>query len=133
MLRLIARIVAGGGRPDRRGYFVEPTLFADATNTMTIAQEEIFGPVLSVTTFNSLSEAIALANDTAYGLTASVYTGSLRKAIKLSREIRAGVITVNCFGGGDATTPFGGYKESGFGREGGMHGLHAYVRLEDPS
>jgi acyl-CoA reductase-like NAD-dependent aldehyde dehydrogenase len=69
----------------------------------------------SVTTFNNLSEAISLANDTPYGLAASVYTGSLRKAIKLSRDIRAGTVTVNCFGEGDATTPFGGYKESGFG------------------
>ena len=78
-------------------------------------QEEIFGPILSVTTFNTISEAIALANDTVYGLAASVYTGSLRRAIKLSREIRAGIVTVNCFGEGDASTPFGGYKESGFG------------------
>ena len=78
-------------------------------------QEEIFGPILSVTTFNTISEAIALANNTVYGLAASVYTASLRRAIRLSREIRAGIVTVNCFGEGDASTPFGGYKESGFG------------------
>jgi 4-(gamma-glutamylamino)butanal dehydrogenase len=78
-------------------------------------QEEVFGPLLTVTTFTNLSEAIALANDTAYGLAASVFTGSLKRAVKVAREIRAGVVTVNCFGEGDITTPFGGYKESGFG------------------
>ena len=99
----------------RKGIFIEPTVVDGVTPTSRLFQEEIFGPILSVTTFKTLAEAVALANDTNYGLTASVYTGSLRKAIKLSREIRAGVVTVNCFGEGDATTPFGGYKESGFG------------------
>ncbi|MEK1850879.1 MAG: aldehyde dehydrogenase [Phyllobacterium sp.] len=103
-----------GGETDK-GIFVEPTVVADVGRDSRLFQEEIFGPILSVTTFNSLSEAISLANDTPYGLAASVYTGSLRKAIKLSRDIRAGTVTVNCFGEGDATTPFGGYKESGFG------------------
>ncbi|WP_095082181.1 aldehyde dehydrogenase [Mesorhizobium sophorae] len=106
-------IAHGGGT--RKGIYIEPTVVDGVTPSSRLFQEEIFGPILSVTTFNSLAEAIALANDTNYGLTASVYTGSLRKAIKLSREIRAGVVTVNCFGEGDATTPFGGYKESGFG------------------
>ena len=78
-------------------------------------REEVFGPVLAVTTFETVAQAVALANDTPYGLAASVYTGSLRNAIRLAREIRAGVVTVNCFGEGDVTTPFGGYKESGFG------------------
>ncbi len=73
-------------------------------------REEVFGPVLAVTTFETAAQAIALANDTPYGLAASVFTGSLRNAIRLSRKIRAGVVTVNCFGEGDATTPFGGYK-----------------------
>ncbi|MBB4275666.1 aldehyde dehydrogenase [Rhizobium mongolense] len=106
--------VAHGG-DTHGGIFIEPTVVEGVTPSSRLFQEEIFGPVLSVTTFNTLSEAIALANDTNYGLTASVYTASLRNAIKLSREIRAGVVTVNCFGEGDATTPFGGYKESGFG------------------
>jgi gamma-glutamyl-gamma-aminobutyraldehyde dehydrogenase len=106
--------VAHGGET-QKGVYVEPTVVDGVTPSSRLFQEEIFGPILSVTTFNSLAEAVALANDTPYGLTASVYTGSLRKAIKLSREIRAGVVTVNCFGEGDATTPFGGYKESGFG------------------
>lgn len=106
--------VAHGGKT-RDGIFVEPTVVEGVIPSSRLFKEEIFGPVLSVTTFNSIAEAIALANDTNYGLTASIYTGSLKNAIKLSREIRAGVVTVNCFGEGDATTPFGGYKESGFG------------------
>ena len=106
-------IAHGGETQD--GIFIEPTVVDGVRPTSRLFKEEIFGPILSVTTFENLGEAIALANDTNYGLTASVYTGSLRKAIKLSREIRAGVVTVNCFGEGDATTPFGGYKESGFG------------------
>ena len=106
-------IVYGGDTQD--GAFVQLTVVDGVERDSRLFQEEIFGPVLSVTTFNTISEAIALANDTVYGLAASVYTGSLRKAIKLSREIRAGIVTVNCFGEGDASTPFGGYKESGFG------------------
>ncbi|MBB5536416.1 aldehyde dehydrogenase [Rhizobium giardinii] len=98
-----------------KGVFIEPTVVDGVTPASRLFQEEIFGPILSVTTFETLTEAVKLANDTNYGLTASVYTGSLRKAIKLSREIRAGLVTVNCFGEGDASTPFGGYKESGFG------------------
>jgi gamma-glutamyl-gamma-aminobutyraldehyde dehydrogenase len=105
--------VYGGDTQD--GAFIQPTVIDGVDRDSRLFQEEIFGPVLSVTTFNSINEAIALANDTAYGLAASVYTGNLRCAIKLSREIRAGIVTVNCFGEGDASTPFGGYKESGFG------------------
>ncbi|MEZ2128620.1 MULTISPECIES: aldehyde dehydrogenase [unclassified Sinorhizobium] len=106
--------VAHGGET-QGGIYIEPTVVDGVTPSSRLFKEEIFGPILSVTTFENLTEAIALANDTNYGLTASVYTGSLKKAIRLSREIRAGVVTVNCFGEGDATTPFGGYKESGFG------------------
>jgi gamma-glutamyl-gamma-aminobutyraldehyde dehydrogenase len=106
-------VVYGGATKD--GAFVEPTVIDGVGRDSRLFQEEIFGPILSVTTFNTISEAIALANDTVYGLAASVYTASLRRAIRLSREIRAGIVTVNCFGEGDASTPFGGYKESGFG------------------
>ncbi|MHA6645454.1 aldehyde dehydrogenase [Mesorhizobium sp. A623] len=106
-------VAFGGGT--EKAIFVEPTVIDGVGRDSRLFQEEIFGPVLSVTTFNSIAEATALANDTVYGLTASVYTSSLKNAIRLSREIRAGVVTVNCFGEGDATTPFGGYKESGFG------------------
>ncbi|MBW9116054.1 aldehyde dehydrogenase [Rhizobium cauense] len=106
-------LVHGGGT--HKDAFIEPTVVDGVTPKSRLFQEEIFGPILSVTTFETLPEAVALANDTNYGLTASVYTGSLRNAIRLSRDIRAGLVTVNCFGEGDATTPFGGYKESGFG------------------
>lgn len=106
-------IVVGGNTT--QDIFVEATIVDDVSASDTLFQEEVFGPVLAVTTFNTVEEAIALANDTVYGLAASVYTANLRNAIKVSRAIRAGVVTVNCFGEGDITTPFGGYKESGFG------------------
>ncbi|POP47656.1 aldehyde dehydrogenase [Superficieibacter electus] len=107
------RIVFGGATHD--GAFVEPTVVDGVTADSALFREEIFGPVLTVTTFTTLDEAIALANDTPYGLAASVYTQNLNTAFRLSREIRAGIVTVNGFGEGDTTTPFGGYKESGFG------------------
>lgn len=103
-----------GGRTEQ-GIFVEPTVVDEVARDNRLFQEEIFGPVLTVTAFTDIDEAIRLANDTVYGLAASAYTGSLRHALRLSREIRAGIVTVNCFGEGDASTPFGGYKESGFG------------------
>ncbi|MBI6899588.1 aldehyde dehydrogenase [Pseudomonas putida] len=106
-------VVQGGETLE--GVFVQPTIVDGVPRDSRLFVEEIFGPVLSVTTFDTLDQAIALANDTVYGLAASAYTGSLRNALRLSREIRAGVVTVNCFGEGDASTPFGGYKESGFG------------------
>ncbi|AGW95749.1 aldehyde dehydrogenase [Ralstonia pickettii DTP0602] len=106
--------VAFGGST-QAGNFVEPTVVDGVGKDSRLFKEEIFGPILSVTTFDNTEEAIALANDSVYGLAASVYTSNLNSAIRLSREIRAGVVTVNCFGEGDITTPFGGYKESGFG------------------
>lgn len=106
--------VVQGGETES-GVFVQPTIIDGVTRDSRLFVEEIFGPVLSVTSFSTIDEAIELANDTIYGLAASAYTGSLRNALRLSREIRAGVVTVNCFGEGDASTPFGGYKESGFG------------------
>jgi len=106
-------VLAGGA--SEGDIFVPPTVVDNINANHRLFREEIFGPILAVTTFTRLDEAIALANDTNYGLTASVYTNNLRHAITLSRAIRAGVITVNCFGEGNATTPFGGYKESGFG------------------
>jgi gamma-glutamyl-gamma-aminobutyraldehyde dehydrogenase len=106
--------VAHGGQT-LDGRYIEPTVVDAVGPQSRLFREEIFGPILSVTTFKTIAEAVALANDTNYGLTASVYTANLKNAIRLSREIRAGVVTVNCFGEGDASTPFGGYKESGFG------------------
>lgn len=107
------KIIHGGHT--EKGIFVEPTVVDGVKVTDTLFQEEVFGPVLAVTTFNTIEEAIALANNTIYGLAGSVYTSNLRHAIKLARAIQAGVVTVNCFGEGDITTPFGGYKASGFG------------------
>ncbi|QXI26504.1 aldehyde dehydrogenase [Pseudomonas vanderleydeniana] len=105
-------IIFGGKAADG---FVEPTVVDNVPSDNTLFREEVFGPVLSVTSFKTLDQAIELANDTIYGLAASAYTGSLRNALRLSREIRAGIVTVNTFGEGDASTPFGGYKQSGFG------------------
>ncbi|MCG5071777.1 aldehyde dehydrogenase [Paraburkholderia tagetis] len=107
------RVVFGGDT--EHDIFVEPTVVDGVGQNSRLFQEEIFGPVLSVTTFREIGEAIELANDSVYGLAASVYTSNLNHAIRFSREIRAGVVTVNCFGEGDVTTPFGGFKESGFG------------------
>jgi gamma-glutamyl-gamma-aminobutyraldehyde dehydrogenase len=103
-----------GGDTDQ-GVFIRPTVVNDVSPQSRLFREEIFGPVLAVTTFREIDDAIRLANDTVYGLAASAYTGNLRNALRLSREIRAGTVTVNCFGEGDASTPFGGYNESGFG------------------
>jgi gamma-glutamyl-gamma-aminobutyraldehyde dehydrogenase len=112
-----ARLVTGGERilEETGGYFVPPTIFDNVRNDMTIAREEIFGPVLSVIEFESETEAVAIANDTPYGLAASVYTNDLNVAHRVAREIRAGVVGVNAYAEGDMTTPFGGYKLSGFG------------------
>ena len=106
--------VAFGGDTEH-GAYVQPTVIDGVGRDSVLFQEEIFGPVLAVTTFTTVEQAIELANDSVYGLAASVYTDDLRHALRVSRAIRAGVVTVNCFGEGDVSTPFGGYKESGFG------------------
>lgn len=122
--------VLHGGQTHQNA-FVEPTIIDGVTPASGLFQEEIFGPVLTVTTFGTQEEAIALANDTPYGLAASVYSGSLRNALTVSRAIRAGTVTVNCFGEGDATTPFGGYKASGFGgRDKSVHAHDQYTELK---
>jgi gamma-glutamyl-gamma-aminobutyraldehyde dehydrogenase len=112
-----ARLVLGGNRvlPESGGYFVEPTVFDSVTNSMRIAWEEIFGPVLSVITFSDTEEAVKIANDTSYGLAASLYTNDLNVAHKVARALRAGTVSVNCYSEGDMAVPFGGFKESGFG------------------
>jgi aldehyde dehydrogenase (NAD+) len=114
-----------------RGYFFRPTLFTNVAQSHRIAQEEIFGPVLSVLTFRTPDEAVEKANNTPYGLSAGIWTEKGSRILDMARRMRAGVVWANTFNTFDPTSPFGGYKESGFGREGGMHGLHAYVRLED--
>ena len=116
--------------PDR-GYFFRPTLFTNVAQSHRIAREEIFGPVLSVLTFRTPDEAVEKANNTAYGLSAGVWTEKGSRILEMASKMRAGVVWANTFNKFDPTSPFGGYKESGYGREGGLHGLLAYVRLED--
>jgi 4-(gamma-glutamylamino)butanal dehydrogenase len=121
-----ARLVSGGERilEETGGYFVPPTIFDNVRNDMTIAREEIFGPVLSVIEFDTEAEAVLLANDTPYGLAASLYTQDLDIAHRVARDLKAGVVGVNAYAEGDMTTPFGGYKLSGFG--GHDKSLHAH-------
>jgi gamma-glutamyl-gamma-aminobutyraldehyde dehydrogenase len=124
----VASYLRGGDAPD--GSFVTPKVYeVDATDPL--AKEEVFGPILSVLTVASTDEAIALANDTAYGLTASVFTANARTAIRAARAIRAGTVTVNCYGEGDISTPFGGYGLSGFGgRDNGLHAHDQYTETK---
>lgn len=112
-----ARLVSGGNRAmaDTGGYYVEPTVFADVTNDMDIARDEIFGPVLSIIPFDTEQEALAIANETRYGLSAAVWTSNLGRAHRMSAALKAGTVWVNNFDTSDITAPFGGYKESGFG------------------
>jgi 4-(gamma-glutamylamino)butanal dehydrogenase len=125
--------LATGGKAtleETGGTFVEPTVFTDVRNDMTIAREEIFGPVLSVITFRDLDEAIALANDTPYGLAASLWTSDLSTAHRASRALRAGTVWVNCFEEGDLTVPFGGRKASGFGADKSLHAMEKFTTLK---
>ncbi len=113
-----------------RGYWCRPTIFTGVSQSNRIVQEEIFGPVLAIQTFRTLEEGLSKANNTPYGLSGGVWTDKGAKIFKMTQSIRAGVIWANTFNKFDPTSPFGGYKESGVGRDGGMHGLGAYVRLE---
>ncbi|MFT2110641.1 aldehyde dehydrogenase [Marinomonas sp. 2405UD68-3] len=122
-------LVLGGETRD--GVFIQPTVFDGVLNSDKMAQEEIFGPVLSVITVESYEEAIRIANDSEYGLAASVFTANGKKALRAAQAIRAGTVTVNCFGEGDITTPFGGYKQSGFGgRDNSIHAHDQYTELK---
>ncbi len=114
-----------------RGYWFVPTVFTNVAQSYRIAQEEIFGPVLSVLTFRTPDEAIEKANNTPYGLSAGVWTEKGSRILAMAQRLRAGVIWANTYNRFDPASPFGGYKESGFGREGGRHGLEAYVALDD--
>ena len=126
-----ARIVTGGGRPHglESGWFVQPTVFADVDNSMTIAQEEIFGPVLAVIPYDTEDDAIRIANDSVYGLAGSVWTTDNDKAIEIAKQIRTGTYAVNMYGN-DPGAPFGGYKNSGIGRENGPEGIEAYCEAK---
>lgn len=123
------KILVGGDSKD--GCYVMPTIIDGVTADSTLAQEEIFGPVLSVITVESMEEAIEVANNTQYGLAASVFTANGKKAIRAARAIRAGTVTINCYGEGDISTPFGGYKQSGFGgRDNSLHAHDQYTEIK---
>lgn len=112
-----------------KGFYCAPTLFTDVAQSSTIVQEEIFGPVLTIQTFRTVDEVIQKANNTPYGLAAGVWTDKGSRIFNLTNKLRAGVVWANTYNKFDPTSPFGGYKESGYGREGGLHGLEAYVKL----
>ena len=126
-----ARLVTGGKRPEgfARGHYVEPTIFADVNSRMTIAQEEIFGPVLAILPYDTEDQAVAIANDTIYGLAGGVWSGDNDRALRVARRLRTGQVDVN---GGKFNTsaPFGGYKRSGIGREFGRYGLEEYFQIK---
>jgi acyl-CoA reductase-like NAD-dependent aldehyde dehydrogenase len=127
-----AKLLTGGNQVSvgGKGYFLEPTIFGGVNNSMKIAQEEIFGPVLAALSFNDVDEVVALANSNPYGLAAAVWTKDVKKAHQVSRSLRAGTVWINTYGLMDASLPFGGYKSSGFGRELGMHAIEHYTELK---
>jgi aldehyde dehydrogenase (NAD+) len=125
-----AKVTAGGELGTGKGYFVKPTVFADVNNNMKIAREEIFGPVATAIPFKDESDAILQGNDTEYGLAAAVWTRDIGRAHKVARALKAGTVWVNCYNQIDAISPFGGYKQSGFGRELGKHALELYSQVK---
>jgi aldehyde dehydrogenase (NAD+) len=128
-----AQLVAGGGRADigtGKGYFLQPTVFDGVTPEMTIAREEIFGPVLATIEFGDVDEAIARANDSNYGLAAAVWTKDIKKAHYVARKLQAGTVWINTYNIYDTAAPFGGYKQSGFGREMSVHALEHYTQVK---
>jgi phenylacetaldehyde dehydrogenase len=125
-----AHVVVGGARKGAHGYFVEPTVLTSARPDMKVVREEIFGPVVVAQPFQSLDEIAATANDTTYGLGAGIWTKDIAKAHRLAQKIRAGTVWINCYNVFDAGLPFGGYKESGWGREMGHEVLEAYTEVK---
>ena len=129
-----AKAICGGERakgPELdKGYFVQPTVFADVNNKMRIAQEEIFGPVVSAIPFKDVNDAVFQGNESTYGLAAGVWTNNVKKAHAVTRALKAGTVWVNCYNVFDPCAPFGGYKQSGFGREGGIHALELYTQVK---
>ena len=129
-LREGATLAFGGERVGDRGYFIQPTVFANVEDDMQIAREEIFGPVMSVIAFKDVDEVITRANRTNYGLAAGVWTGDIKKAHAVANGVRAGTVWVNCYHVLDARAPFGGFKQSGIGRELGEYGLQEYTEVK---
>ncbi|QOR83674.1 aldehyde dehydrogenase family protein [Geobacillus stearothermophilus] len=127
-----ARLAAGGGVPEGfgGGYFIEPTVFADVSPSMCIAREEIFGPVAAVIPFEDEEEAASIANDTMYGLAAAVWTNDIKRALRLARRVKSGTVWINTYQVLSPTVPFGGYKQSGLGRELGMQALEPYLETK---
>jgi acyl-CoA reductase-like NAD-dependent aldehyde dehydrogenase len=130
-----ASIIAGGESPVledsfKNGYFFQPTILSDVKNQMRVAQEEIFGPVVSVITFKDEDDLIKQANETIYGLSAGLWTRDITRAHRFAREIKAGVVWINTYNMFNAASPFGGYKQSGYGREMGKHALELYTQVK---
>jgi aldehyde dehydrogenase (NAD+) len=125
-----ARVTVGGEAVSGKGYFVKPTVFADVNNKMRIAREEIFGPVAATIPFKDENDAVIQGNDTDYGLGAAVWTSDVGRAHKVARALKAGTVWVNCYGMIDPISPFGGYKQSGFGRELGKYALELYTQIK---
>jgi gamma-glutamyl-gamma-aminobutyraldehyde dehydrogenase len=126
------KLVAGGSRvrAESGGYYVEPTVFADIKNTDTLAREEVFGPVLGVIAFKDEDEAVRIANDTVYGLASGMWTGNISRAHRVARKLRSGLVWINGWDACDITVPFGGAKQSGFGRDRSLHALEKYTELK---
>jgi aldehyde dehydrogenase (NAD+) len=124
-------VIGGPGRPEGldKGYYVKPTVFANVKNDMTIAREEIFGPVLAILGYETLDQAVEIGNDTEYGLAAYVQASDIAKARDVAKQLRAGQVSING-GGGDMTAPFGGYKKSGNGREWGDYAFHEFLETK---
>lgn len=128
-----AKLLCGGGRPDgdlKKGYFVQPTVFADVRDEMKIAREEIFGPVVTVMPFEDEAEIVRRANGTAYGLVAGVWTKDIKRAFRMAQALKAGTVWLNCYHFVDAAAPWGGYKQSGYGREKGPYALELYTQVK---
>jgi aldehyde dehydrogenase (NAD+) len=129
-MRQGAHLLYGGQRIGDRGFFVQPTVFADVRDDMQIAQEEIFGPVMSIIKFKDVDEVVQRANQTMYGLAAAVWTQDISKAHAIAHHVRAGTVWVNCYDAIDPAAPFGGFKQSGIGRELGEYGLQEYTEVK---
>jgi len=125
-----ARLMCGGASVGDRGYFIQPTVFADVKDDMAIAREEIFGPVMSIIKFRDMDEVVERANRTEYGLAAAVWTRDIGKAYAIANSVRAGTVWINCYDVFDAAAPFGGFKQSGIGRELGEYGLQQYTEVK---